>query len=451
MKNAWQKRVTIICMLIAMGSYLVAVVPSTHAYSETDEKEVVSGHYPSSEDAYKSSSPAPVYTAEETTGNPLETPTMSVASPTSAATEPEPSQPPAPSDTASPELISPADVPTDHITPEPTETPVPSADASAGADTLATPEALSVRSLYIKSNHFAAIGQTVTLELMLVADNATGQSLSRFGVHFQTSSDAVFKVKAINQADTVRFVNQTLLVDGASVRAGHVTVEGEVLKLTLSLQPFPEGGEATSTKVSIALLDGSGNEVGLQESDQDNARIDLSVSYHLREQTASPAEPEETAEPGVTGIEADTPAPPANQGSPTPAPTEASPLDLTVEPDAGTNQEPENTDVSQFTSEEPPVSEEPTDTPVTEAPAENRQLALLASIPYDQLKVGDTLTLQAQMIGYEGMNLPIRIQWQQHTHGEWVNVEGANGDTLTVAITPENLHSAWRYSITIEQ
>ncbi len=450
MKNAWQKRVAILCMLVAFSFSMIATAPITRALGETDQKATVSEQYPFSTDERKGAPSTPSQTADHA-ASAFEMPGATGASPAPTDAEGEATATPAPSEGSSPQPENSPGATDVQGSPEPTDTPVPTPDASAEADALATPEALSVGSLYLRSKHFATVGQTVTLELVLVADNAAGQSLSRFGVRFQTSADADFKVKAINQADTVRFVNQTLLVEGATVRGGRVTVAGEALTLKLSLQPFPEGSKATSAKVSIALLDGGGNEVGLKETDQDGARIDLSITYHLRGQAENPAEPEATAEPDETGTKTETPAPPANPDEPTAAPTEAPSLDLTVEPDAVTDQEPENTDGSAFASEEPPVTEEPTETPATEAPAENRQLALLASIPYDQLKVGDTLTLQAQMIGYEGLNLPIRIQWQQHTHGQWVNVEGATSDTLTVAITAENLHSAWRYSITIEQ
>lgn len=430
MRNARQKRVTILFMLMALGLYLNSIAPVTRAYGEADVKEVVSEQYPSSTDARDGASPAP------------------------SDPQAEASLSPAPDDGHTPQPESSPGATAAQESPVPTETPLPTADASAEADTLATPEALSVRSMYLEANHFAAIGQTVTLELELIARNPSGQLLSRFGVRFQTSPYTPCKVKAITQADTVRFVNQTLLVDGARVHAGHVTVAGEALKLKLSLQPFPQGSEATSTKVSIALLDGSGNEVSLQEIDQENARIDLSITYHLREQPAqfeTPAESAETTEPDAAGTEAEAPAPLTDDEEANPMPTEASTLDLTVEPDVVTDQEPENLDGSQPATEALPATEEPPAVSVTETPAENRQLTLIASIPYDQLKVGDTLTLQAQMIGYEGLNLPIRIQWQQHLHGQWLNVEKANGVTLTVAITPENLHTAWRYNITIDQ
>jgi len=455
MKNAWQKRVAVLCMLMVISLYPMGMAPMAEARGETGNQAVVSEQYPLSTDVQKSTSPAPVNTAEETTGKPPATSTANAASPTPAATEPEPSPSPAPSDTASPEPTTSAEATPVPNTPEPAETSLPTADAAAEADTPVTPEALSVCSLYMEGNHAVISGKTVTLKLVLAVDNASGQPLMPFGIRIQTSPYTLCKVKAINQSDAVRFVNQTLLVDGADAQSGHVSIAGESLKLTLSLEPFPEGSEHTSMRVSLALLDSRGNEVNIEEVDQKNARIDLSFTYQLREQPEPVLDAEESEAPLATDTPVDvteTPTVSVEGDKPEPEHIEETPGDSIAAPDEEADQGlQDNGDETQSASDGLPAVTEALATPTPEPPTENRQLQLLASIPYDQLKVGDTLTLQAQRIGYDELNLTMHIQWQQHTHGQWENIEGANGDTLTVAITPDNLRSAWRYSITIEQ
>ena len=434
-KNAWQKRLTTLvalwlcCTVFGMTQ---AAAGTTHSGADTLE---VSEQYPAAIDAPDEATTAPAAEAQATaTPAAQQTDTADTAD-TAIPTDGVTLEPPLSTDALSTLPVTDA-----------TETPVPTAtETVAATETPSAPEALSIRSLYLEGSRRAAVGQTVTVKLVLVADNASGQLLSAFGVRIKTSPDVPCKVKDINSSENVHFTNHTLLVENASVLGGRVAVDGETLQLSLSVTPFAQGSEETSVRLSIALLDKSGNEVGLQEVDKQNARIDLTFQLRLSEQLA----PDET----MTDVETtaapetqDTDMLPATDEMPQPSATDIQTLDLSVEPDATAGADALAADATTTTD----AASTPTETPTPEPPAEERQLQLVASIPYDQLKVGDTLTLQAKLIGYDGLAQNIRIQWQQYTGGQWQNVQGATGDTLTLPITPDNLHSAWRYDVTTD-
>ena len=428
-RNAWQKRLTTLVFLwLCLTVFGMAQAASTtHSVAYT---VAVSVQYPAATDAQETVTPASAAEAQATVApDAQQTDAADTAIPTDGVTI----EPPQNTDALSTLPVTDA-----------TETPA-ATETLAVTATPAAPEALSIRSLYLEGAHRAAIGQTVTVKLALVVDNASGQPLSPFGVRIKTSPDVPCTVKDINSSDNVHFTNHTLLVENASAQGGRVAVDGETLQLSLSVTPFAEGSEETSVRLSIALLDKNGNEVGLQEVDQQNAHIDLTFQLRLSEQLA----PDET----MTDVETtaapetqDTDMLPATDEMPQPNATDIQTLDLSVEPDATAGADALAADATTTTD----AASTPTETPTPEPPAEERQLQLVASIPYDQLKVGDTLTLQAKLIGYDGLAQNIRIQWQQYTGGQWQNVQGATGDTLTLPITPDNLHSAWRYDVTTD-
>lgn len=199
--------------------------------------------------------------------------------------------------------------------------------------------------------------------------------------------------------------------DGTQIQSGSGPAE--------SLQP-PEGmQEPGETREPSAPVTGS------EPQPAPGAAEDEDVDYDLGVQPAPVAQPEPASvgEPEASGDP-----PPTGEPESSADPNGAS------EPTAS-----ENPDALPEASQSP----EPAATPVV------RRLRIVANLAQDMLAVGDLLTLTAEMTGYEGLN-PI-LQWQERTDGVWRNIEGAHDVTLTVLITPENINSAWRYDVTVEQ
>ncbi len=63
------------------------------------------------------------------------------------------------------------------------------------------------------------------------------------------------------------------------------------------------------------------------------------------------------------------------------------------------------------------------------------------------VKLGDTVTLVAQVIGLDGV--AYSMQWQYQCGGAWHDVGGANGDTYSYTFSEKNSGYAWRLVLTI--
>jgi len=341
--------------------------------------------------------------------------------------------------------------------PDVSNTPEPLADTNAsGSIEIVTPaaseppaaEALSIYSLYLDSDQFVCAEHSAALKLVLVANNAYGTLLQSFGIRFDIPEDMPLKVNSVNGSDLVRFSGQTLWVEGAIVQDGRVTVAGEDLHLTLAFLPFPAGSQLTSACVSIVLLDERGNEVNLNENEGNHALINLSITYQREQQDVSALEPDGT-EPAREDAAGVTDQPPVESGQQQMADTKYAPPFLTIEPDDSDVTSSSVDTANQSLPEEPAQAQSAASSPEPSQPSVIRQLQLAANIPYSELEIGDTLNLTAVITGYEGLKMC--IQWQQCSQDEWTNLQGENGDTLTILITPDNIRCAWRYDVTVEK
>lgn len=346
---------------------------------------------------------------------PTETPTESPATAeTAAPAEPSDTFLPAPEPSVSPSA-SPAAVAT--------ETPVPPAQEPAPEGETMPAEALRVRSLYLEADTSVGPGKNVTLTLQITADNPDGTALLPFGLLLEPQGLPAWDVAACSGAKF--YQQQKLWVANATVQGGKVLVGEEPLRFALAVTPFPEGGGAKEASVTLTLLDADGQHVRLTPSDSAPDIIQLALAFRLKQ--------EATAAPDATAVPEETaPAPTATPEETAPAP-DATPEETASAPTAT----PEETPAPTLTA--PP---EPTPTPAV------RRRALHASIDPANLQVNDVLTLTAELSGYEGLS--IGFQWQELQGEEWINLQGYTDATVNILITPENLHRAWRYLVTVQ-
>ena len=373
------------------------------------------------------------------------------------------------------ETFSPSSSP--DVTPTPSTEPTPDASASpdvteqpsptpSEAVAVSSPEAIQVRALYVQGPSTAGEGERIALKLVLNIQNASGRPLLPFGVHLDISSGESLSSASMTRSDSVTFRNGLLWVEDAVADSGTVTVEGDSLLCTVACVPFPAETDGKSITITLTLTDASGRAVELKDSNADGQMIQTTytirrpksgddpaenpeateVPVNTQETTFQPEEraseenadqPQETLAPDESPI--NDPAGQEDMPSETVAPgTQPSSLDEldlleTAVPDEGTpNGE---------ASPEPTVTVTPEPTPVA------RTLGIGSSIPYDQLQIGDTLVLTAEVTGYDGLD--VALQWQQYADGTWENIQGATEATLTVSITEDNLQRAWRYSIAV--
>ena len=104
-------------------------------------------------------------------------------------------------------------------------------------------------------------------------------------------------------------------------------------------------------------------------------------------------------------------------------------------------------------TETPAVTEEP----VTEATATTEPVATEAPIQRDvhidmnvpaNLQIGDTITLTATLIGFEGAN--VVLQWQYSKDGaNWTEEQGATGLNYSFKVTEQNAGTTWRLAVTV--
>lgn len=175
-----------------------------------------------------------------------------------------------------------------------------------------------------------------------------------------------------------------------------------------------------------------------------------------RESPTEQEEPDEIQTPD----EPATPAPteePTEPEAPTPEPTETAEPAETAEPDETKEPDAEETPA-------PTESPEATDTPVptespvpteTPAPAVPRSVGISAASDTDPLQIGSRITLTAELSGYDGLDYV--CCWQAAAArsdgsivGEWRNVQNG-GQTFTYVLTEENLLTAWRVCVSVNE
>lgn len=314
--------------------------------------------------------------------------------------------------------------PTPSATESPTESPEPSATPEMLPEALETPadQSVVIASLYWKAADTAVRGENRRARLVLTVENPSGTALRPFGLSLQLDAVSRWWVDTINAGDHVRLLDDTLWIDSAHAEDGRVVVDGEALDFALGMIPFPQGGEDAAVTISLTFLDENGNGVALSDRDEPGREIRMAHTFSLTAATAAEENPTDA----------------------TPQPAEPNPETPAPEPTDSEN-------LAEFLTTEPDPSAEATPEPTPEplATAVIRQLLLHANIPYEDLRVGDLLTLSAEMIGYAGLNTT--LIWQQYIDGVWYQVPDARDLSLTILITPANRHNAWRYDVTVAQ
>lgn len=187
-----------------------------------------------------------------------------------------------------------------------------------------------------------------------------------------------------------------------------------------------------------------------------------------RESPAEQEEPDEIQTPD----ESATPAPteePTEPEAPTPEPTETAEPAETAEPDETKEPDAEETPAPTESPEatDTPVPTEtptatstpvPTESPVpteTPAPAVPRSVGISVASDTDPLQIGSRITLTAELSGYDGLDYV--CCWQAAAArsdgsivGEWRNVQNG-GQTFTYVLTEENLLTAWRVCVSVNE
>jgi hypothetical protein len=434
MHAGWQKRIALglVPLLLCGGLWVFGPGFAARAEEPTATATAAAAETPAAAETARPAEPSDTFVpAPEPTVNPDESPS---ASPSPAAAE-----------TAAP--------------PEPEPTPQGEA---------APAEALRVCSLYLQADTAVSPGQSVTLTLQLTADHPDGTALQPFGLLLEPQGLPAWEVSTCEGAHF--YQQQKLWVANATVRGGKVYVGEDPLRFTLSVTPFPMGGAAAEASVTLTLLDADGQPVRLTPSDSAPDIVRLALTFHVKQEAtaapaatlapeATPADAEATAVPEETPSDADATAVP--EETPSDADTTAVPeetpadADATVAPeetsaDTDATVAPEETSADADTTVAPEETPAPTLTATPEptpTPAVRRR-ALHANIDPAHLQVDDVLTLTAELSGYEGLS--IGYQWQELQGSEWVNLQGYTEPTVNILITPENLHRAWRYLVTVQ-
>ena len=116
-------------------------------------------------------------------------------------------------------------------------------------------------------------------------------------------------------------------------------------------------------------------------------------------------------------------------------------------------------------TETPAVTEAPAQTEMpaetvapaeTEAPAETPsapvepKIAITATVEGGILAEGAIVTLHAEIIGVPA-DVGYSLQWQNDLTGEFADVAGETGDSVTFAATAENIRCSWRVALTLEE
>lgn len=146
---------------------------------------------------------------------------------------------------------------------------------------------------------------------------------------------------------------------------------------------------------------------------------------------------------------------------PTEAPEEPEESEETEEPAEEPEEsveEPEETEDPVEDAEEPAEEpeesvEEPEETEENEEPAEeteeapvldpDRSIEVRVEWEGEELHYGDTITLVAEMNGYD--NVDYVLQWQTSETGEnWVDMPGETADRLEMVVTEDNSQNYWR-------
>jgi len=100
---------------------------------------------------------------------------------------------------------------------------------------------------------------------------------------------------------------------------------------------------------------------------------------------------------------------------------------------------------SNYISFPQPETEEATEV----APAVEQVIRIASNLDTGSLKPGDVLTLSAELIGFDGLDYS--LNWQvKRPGGDWEDISGATGTTLTIEITEAHNGCSWRLRASID-
>ena len=110
-------------------------------------------------------------------------------------------------------------------------------------------------------------------------------------------------------------------------------------------------------------------------------------------------------------------------------------------------EQPEVTEeVTEEAAEEPVATEEITEE-ATEEPVVERKVLVTVDAPAE-LHYGDHVTLNAELIGYEGATYT--MQWQfSHDGTTWTDAQGANSTSYTFEVNEDTANTMWRLVVTV--
>lgn len=94
------------------------------------------------------------------------------------------------------------------------------------------------------------------------------------------------------------------------------------------------------------------------------------------------------------------------------------------------------------------TTEPTTEEPDTEEPVVERKVIIRSNIGAI-VRPGDTITLMAELVGFDG--LEYTLQWQSNDGTGWVDVEGATEINYSYVVDSTNIDNGWRLLVTVAE
>lgn len=364
------------------------------------------------------------------------------------------------------------------------QTAVPQTAAPVAQAPALTPKAVKVERLYGQASaRKVHRGSSVTLDLVLGLANENGP-LEDFYVAVDVSRVAVQSVShgGAMLSESGKDGRILLYVKNAQAVNGEVvSQQGNRLRLTVTLVPFAEqAGE--QTEVSFSLLNSGMGDVTPANRGTGSSRVQRGVTFRLAEEATEETEATQAAEQPLdeaagaadaaqANIE-ETPGDPAQQprkalnseaAAQDPASASRAAEQAVTEEKAEATETVETTENIETTenteaTETTETAENIETTENTEAANEQaaaeqaevqatvaRSARIEQSIPQEDIRLGDVLTLTAVLEGFD--DVEAIVIWQVDDGTGYRDVEGAVGNTLTVAVNEANAGHAYRFVV----